>query len=612
MCNDRFCERPKTIRRYVHPPLSERFFSLWAEGKILFGEYDVDRDRSRITEGRDYNLQISCGVWPVLGRENQRMLDFRKVKNVISRDGTPIHGLIFREGDLEVELECFSNSVRKSTLFGKMEIRNKGTAPVSEILTVLLRTTMERDLVCGGPDGYVSHDPKLEQWKNVTCCWYPLGDGFTDGERQIAFSCPVLWHKKLDGVEIPLNLNGGECFSFTFKLDKGEVSAYDYEEEKAKTVAFWQKEFSRINKLPAKITEDPAMMKAVRHMVAQLLQMTVYTKDNWVIPRQGNLQRIIWATEAMFHVEGICHVGEFDEYVEPIFRTYFEHLQESTGEIGPLGIYWGSMTAAVLFSFAQYCNATKNLAFFGKYRDKAYAAFRFIKDLRRSVVDTEELAGGLFPYLRGIDWTQQFQCWTSTDIFNLLGLDALAKTFAVYGDPAAEEIRREHTEYLADMKRHFKKYYDAQEGSEELRIPLKPMGDDRDLVEDFYPLLYQGRFVYAGVIDNEKDMLRVYNHMIREGITQEGLGLYGHMPYRNGNNNIWYLSFPDIYWFEIWMQYGNREKAKEVLDAQLRYAMTEEYYFAERLDAKDPYFVPWSPNASATGRTLTMLKKYYS
>ena len=52
-------------------------------------------------------------------------------------------------------------------------------------------------------------------------------------------------------------------------------------------------------------------------------------------------------------------------------------------------------------------------------------------------------------------------------------------------------------------------------------------------------------------------------------------------------------------------------KAKEVLDAQLRYAMTEEYYFCERIDANDPYYVPWSPNASATGRTLIMLSKYY-
>ena len=138
------------------------------------------------------------------------------------------------------------------------------------------------------------------------------------------------------------------------------------------------------------------------------------------------------------------------------------------------------------------------------------------------------------------------------------------------------------------------------------------MGDDQFLVDDFYPQLYQGRFVYCGIVDNEKDMLRVYKYMIEAGITREGLGLYGHMPYKDGNNNIWYLSFPDIYWFEIWMQYGYKEKAKEIIEAQLRYAMSEEYYFAERIDAKDPYYVPWSPNASATGRTLIMLSKYYA
>ena len=59
------------------------------------------------------------------------------------------------------------------------------------------------------------------------------------------------------------------------------------------------------------------------------------------------------------------------------------------------------------------------------------------------------------------------------------------------------------------------------------------------------------------------------------------------------------------------MQHGYREKSREILDAQLRYAMTEEYYFCERIDTTDPYYVPWSPNASATGRTLIMLSKYY-
>ena len=48
------------------------------------------------------------------------------------------------------------------------------------------------------------------------------------------------------------------------------------------------------------------------------------------------------------------------------------------------------------------------------------------------------------------------------------------------GDPAAREVRAEHAAYLADMKRHFRPYYDAAP-ADELRIPLKPVGDDAEL-----------------------------------------------------------------------------------------------------------------------------------
>ena len=35
--------------------------------------------------------------------------------------------------------------------------------------------------------------------------------------------------------------------------------------------------------------------------------------------------------------------------------------------------------------------------------------------------------------------------------------------------------------------------------------------------------------------------------------------------------------------------------------------MKEEFYMAERYAANDKYYVPWSPNASANGRTIMML-----
>lgn len=612
MSIDNMCQRPKTTRRYVHPPYSERMFTLWAEGKIIFGEHDFDLETTNIMEDRVQRRMVSCAIWPLLG-EDMVPFDFRSVKNGITEDGTPIHAVEYEQGNLAFSMEVFCNTVRKSTLFGKITVKNNGNKQLKNTLSIMIRTALEPQLMCGICDGYCSHDPDIAAYKNIPPTWCKRGNVYDDGKHFLTFSIPTHWSPKFGTAVVDFSLAAGEEMSFTFKLDKGEIAQYEFEAEKEKTIAFWQKELTRINKLPAAISKDPAMVKAVRHMVTQLLQMFAVTiPENLHIIRQGAMQRAIWPTEALSVVEGLCRIGDFGDYIEPVFDTYFNAMQLISGEIGAFGIPWGSMTAAVLYSFAQYCNTTKNTAFFGKYRDNAYKAFRYIKDLRRSVEDSEELADGLFPALRGIDWPHQFQCWTSTDVFNLLGLDAIADTFKAHSDPAAEELRQEHTEYLADMKRHFQKYYDAQEGLDTLRPPLMPMGDDQFLVDDFYPLLYQGRFVYCGIVDNEKDMLRVYNYMIEAGITREGLGLYGHMPYRNGNNNIWYLSFPDIYWFEIWMQYGYREKAKEIIDAQLRYAMSNEYYFAERIDAGDPYYVPWSPNASATGRTLIMLSKYYA
>lgn len=609
---DNMCQRPKTTKRYVHPPYSERMFTLWAEGKVIFGEHDFDLETTNIMEHRIHYRMVSCCMWPVFGTD-LTPFDFRTVQNLITEDGTPIHSVAFERENVAYSMEVFCNPQRKSTLFGKITVKNTGNAHMKNTLSLMLRTAYECQLVSGKTDGYISHNPGFEAFKALPISWFKKDNIYTDKKRVFTLSIPAGWNPRIGAVAVKIDLAPGEEMTFTYKLDNGEVTEYDYDAEKAKAADYWQNELARISKIPSGIANDPAMVKAVRHMVTQLLQMFVVTiPENLQIIRQGGMQRAIWPTEALSVVEGLCRIGNFDDYIEPVFETYFNAMQLATGEIGAFGIPWGSMSAAVLYSFAQYCNTTKNKAFFHKYRDHAYRAFRYIKELRRSVEETDEMADGLFPVLRGIDWTQQFQCWTSTDIFNLLGLDAIADTFKAYSDPVAEEMRHEHTEYLADMKRHFKKYYDTQSGSDELRIPLKPKGDDKELVEDFYPLLYQGRFVFSGIVDNEKDMLRVYRQMLRTGVTREGLGLYGHMPYRDGNNNIWYLSFPDIYWFEIWMQYGYREKAKEIIDAQLCYAMSDEYYFAERIDAKDPYYVPWSPNASATGRTLIMLSKYYA
>ena len=603
--------RAKTSKRYVHPPLCQRMFTFWAEGKILFGDITLDLQKCNIQPEKYFDQYVGGCMWPVYG-DGLQQFDFRTAKNQITRDGTPIHGIVFNAGDLEFSVEVFCNIHRKATLFGKLTAKNTGDKPLNEKLRLLLRTAPEGDLVHGKCDGYVSYDPDVQVMKDAALSWKEKDGRFTDGERVFTVTGTHSWDGENGAVVLNATLAANEEAHWLISFDKGEVADFDYETEKAKTTAFWNQEMKRITKLPKQLAQDPKVMEMVRHMVSQYLQLLAMPEGmDMVLPRQGGLRRIIWPTEEMFAIEGFSRIGDFSDYMEEIFRTYFEFMQLATGEIGAMGIYWASMTAAVIYAFVRYCQQGGSEAFYEKYKANVLRAYRFIRDLRRGVEDTDELAGGLFPILRGIDWAHLFQGWTSTDVFNVLALDALAELLETKKDPMAQEVRSEHTAYLGDMKRHFAKYYDAARGSDILRIPLKPVGDDSALVEDFFPELYHGRFVWCGVIDKEEDIYRVFNHMVSADITHDDLGLYGKMRYRSGKPNIWYLSFPDYYWFMIWMKLGRRDKAKEILDAQLEHGMSEEYCFVERIDSTDGFYVPWAPNCSAMGRALTMLCKYY-
>ena len=79
------------------------------------------------------------------------------------------------------------------------------------------------------------------------------------------------------------------------------------------------------------------------------------------------------------------------------------------------------------------------------------------------------------------------------------------------------------------------------------------------------------------------------------------------MPQRNGDMHVWYTTNPEYYWFLTWLRLGNRERAEEIIQSQIRYSMTEEYYMIERYADNDPWYGPWSPNVSGNGRMILML-----
>lgn len=602
-------ERPRTIKRYLHPPKSERLFTLWAEGKIVLGEVNVKDYNvgSGYKAGRSYYFGLeSCFVWMLHGK-NAEQFDFRNVSNSITEDGTPIHGVAYDLGATEVKLEGLCNTARKSTCFGKITVTNNGDAAVEDQLVLMLRSGKEADLVFGTPNGYVRHDPDVSVQKQLPATWRYENGRYTDGKRVLTVQSPVevKWDAATGMIVIPYALAKGGKAEITFSLDMGEVAAFDYDAQKAKWQSFWDKELAKITKLPTALEQDPKMLRMIRHLTAQMIQTFSHPIDGeYLLSRQGGMMSIVWPSEAMYTIEALSRLGSFGEYIEPALSTYFDVMQQPSGEVLNIGAYWSSVTAAAIYSFCKYCDEAGN-TFYQKYRDKVFAAYRWISGKRHSVEDSETVAGGLFPPALSNDWADQFQGWTLTDVFNLFALEALAQTAAKYGDPEAGEVKAEHQAYLADMKRHFKKYHDAAEGSDTLKIPLKPVGDDQMLVDNLFPLLYHGRFIWCGVIEEEKDIRRVYKYMLDHDIARDGF--YGHMPYEHDNEHVWYMSVTDYYWHKIWLRLGEKEKAAEIIDYELRFAMSNEYNMQERYEDNSPYYAPWSPNASANGRLVMML-----
>ena len=60
-------------------------------------------------------------------------------------------------------------------------------------------------------------------------------------------------------------------------------------------------------------------------------------------------------------------------------------------------------------------------------------------------------------------------------------------------------------------------------------------------------------------------------------------------------------------WYFAWRHAGRNDLAKQTLAAFLRFTCTSENYLCERYMETAPWYLPWSPNASASGRLIAML-----
>ena len=607
--------KPITTRRYLQPPKCEKLYTLWAEGKLVFGDVEAADEREDL-----YNDYVSAGIWFVRFNIHGE-LDFHNTENIIRDDGVPVHTIVNNTGGVEYKIEAFSSFERVPNCFFELTLTNRTNHTVTDKFGFLIRTANEYKLIKHAPNHYRHYATDIQEWHRLKGSWKQDGNILRDGVRAIVIDSEHSFtlDEKLGFATAEITLDAQETSTVRFAYTEKGITDFDYHSEKEKCVSMWLAELSRIKNLPNVLSKDFESSRMIRHLTATLLQHFAYPKGHdYMIARQGGLHRMIWPYETMPVLEALSRLGDFDDYIEPIIDMYFTKCQSKEGEIVPFGVHWAMCTANALYSFATYA-VKKDKSYFDKYKDKAYLAFDWMKKTRASTVPEGNIIAGLFPPKRSCDDELVFQGYGNTDPFNLRGLSAIAAAFELFSDPRASEIRTEYEDYLSVLRGVWANIA-SRSDSDELRVPYIPVGDDSVVAKEF-SFGHFGSYIGEAIDIPTADAERIINYYTRRGFIKGGLynkmpdkTLAGHVPAfldEHGRCLIWYVTAHEYPWFLYFMRHGMKERAKEIIDDTIRYAMTREYYMLERYNERDPYFAPWSPNASANGRLLNMLLDYY-
>ena len=578
-----------------------------------------------------YNNISAAGIWFTDG--DGIPADFKASEYKLREDGIPVHTLVGRIGEFTLELECLCDYSRCPSAHIKATVSAADGKSASGKLGFMLRSGKESQLIFSPPDVYAIYEPKIESWKKLSADW--RYDGlWRSGEYFLASdSAEIFEFNEKDGTaSAALELADGEKKSFVFTLGKGEYIEKSYNDIKEDTVSKWLTELEKVNKLPKSVLEDSEKLCEIKNLTVQLLQCFCYgVGTDKLYSRQGGLQRRVWTYEAMPVLTALERIGDFDDYIEPVIDVYFTEFYTESGEVVPLGIHWAMATGTVLNSFGKYA-VKRGKDFFDRYRDRAVKSYEWMKETRNkkvydgAVTQSNENSlkenylciDGLFPPMSCCDNPLIFQAWLSTDCNNLMGLDAFATALEHFGDCRASEVREEYLAYKEVIRDAWENLKAEAGDTDELKVPYTPLGDHEEVTKRYSFQPSMGFLVDALDLSKE-DRDKIVNYYTRRGIFKGGL--YNKMPEKDpsipgvliseiaavGYGFIWYVCAQEYGWFNCMLRRGEIDKCREIVSDAHKYAMSDEYYMIERYHQNDPWYAPWSPNASCNGRMINML-----
>lgn len=622
-------QKPITSKKYLQAPLSGYFYTQWPDFKVLGARFET----ASVPPKGTWSKYPAVGFRLLKGEE---MESFPFLEGHMSRrdDGCPIHSVETDFDGLHLELESFCNTdTPYSTAFSRVRLTNRSAAEKRDVIGLIVRSGAENYLTGMEVDGYVSYNSNVANWGFLQPTWQWDGaDRLTDGEFTLLLRENHGFALKWQGAENGLTWHQRHLLRLEYALAPDETAELElllrpncaqdvrgtYEAEREACGAFWAKQLTHIKNDPAPEEYRPI----VNNMVCQSLQFFAnYLEEGFIAPRQGGMNRLFWAAEAVEFLTALDRLGDFKEYTSTACDFFFNHCQikegENAGEV-ILRTAWAASTGAAIRATAYHATHTDR-AEFDAYRDAMYLGFQWM-ERQRAISYRQDCEGkGIFPAKKGTDWPGEFQSWCVTDGHNLTGYRELAKAFRMYGDPKADEVEAAYHDYLRCEREILAREVAKNPAKDELLLTNRLGHEQTDPPVGPYFGDGPSMLLFGGVMDpNSPECALAEQYFRNRGCMKNGLtGLMSDglmRPSRPADpwaGHMWYLSSCDSRWFHAWLEQGNREKAFETIRASLRYGMSEEYYIPERIADNDPTWAPWQPNASANGRLLHMLMDYY-
>lgn len=636
-----------TNKRYIHPPLAENIVIAWPTSMVTIGELTAANNLHEKVDGdwpqgwgKSEHFNGFVGALPTAGviftlkRESNLLfrqrdaaryqnykwehefMPYKKTQYKTRKDGVPIHALVKDFDAVKFHQETFCDSARVSTAYIKVTVENGFGLEQTVELGTLVRTGPEFLFTgCVDPDGYGEYEPSRERWNEKEMTRYEKKKGYlTDGVYKLYFNEKEAYEFGGENdLNIVLHLKPYEKRTFTFAFTRNANKPKAYATARRETEAFWKKELSKAQNVPDKKGVEPMFY----NFLAQELQMFAMPQGkNYVIIRQGATQRYYWP-EAKEIVRALSLIGGYSDYIDAGLAHYFGELQEKEGENAGRIFYayvpWNSWTAAALEMFADAVAGDDS--FYDKYIERAMLGFDWMERERAKSANIEGVMAGLFP--PGIATDNHFpdaQQWTFADTSMLFGYEALLGCLKAKNSPHLAKVQAAYDDYFGIMKGIFDKFAEEQKDSEFLYLPRDPKNRpdlEAGLNKDYFMYMFPNPTLASGVAGygtkEAEKLIYTYSH---GGQSRNGL-VYPVYRSTTGVGRVWYTSWGERDRFRYYNKSGNREKCKEILDAQLKYNVTTEYYQPERYDDHDAYCAPWLPNASANGRLLDMLFTYY-